>query len=252
MVTHFRLLQFPVVLGLLIFLPGCFSSNPEDLKAFTTPDMADVSMDQYIIQPPDQITVSATNIPELEGRGSTQGRTQTVRPDGNISFEKIGEIHVAGKTPRQVAEMISQRLAPLYRLEGDYPIDVQVSNRDARYSSKSYYVIGMVRNPGAQVFTGRETTLSAITRAIPDNLAWKTKIQIIRPDPDPSQPSKIFALDFKAMTEHGKMEGNVLLQDGDIIYVPPTILASIGLTIGQIVSPILQGGSAAAVLSGTP
>lgn len=252
MVTRFSVLRFFVILGLLFVLPGCFSSQAEDLQAFTGPDLADVSMDQYIVQPPDQITVIASNIPELQGTGTSPGQTQTIRPDGKISFEKLGEIHVAGKTPRQVADMISQKLASLYKLASDYPVDVRVSNRDARNSSKLYYVVGMVRNPGAQVFSGRETTLSAISRAIPNELAWEEKIQIIRPSLDLSQPSKIFCLNFKDMAEHGKMEGNVLLQDGDIIYVPPTIFASIGLTVGEIVSPILSGGSAARMLSGTP
>ena len=108
----------------------------------------------------------------------------------------------------------------------------------------------MVENPGAQIFTGRETTLSAISRAIPNYLAWKEEIQVIRPSLVPGNPSKIFSLNFKKMVEHGKMEQNVLLQEGDVIYVPPTILASIGLTLGEITRPILSGGSAARVVTG--
>jgi len=252
MVTRLSLLRFTVVPGLLFVLPGCFSSNTEDLQAFTTPDLADVTMDQYVIQPPDQITVIASDIPELEGAGTTLGQTQTIRPDGKISYEKLGEIHVAGKTPRQVAEIISQKLAPLYKLDSQYPVDVRVSNPDAENSSKMYFMIGMVYNPGAIPFSGRETTLSAVSRAVPNDLAWKDNVQVIRPSPDPSQPSKIFTMNFKAMAEKGIMEGNVLLQDGDIIYVPPTILASIGLKVGELVRPTLSGGAAAAALSGTP
>lgn len=249
--THLSIPRFIVILGLLLVLPGCFSAKEEDIQAFTRPDKADVTVDQYIIQPPDTVTVVSSKIPELEGGSSQIGQTQVVRPDGKISFENIGEISVAGKTPRQVAEIISQKLADMYKLAGDYPVDVRVSNRDPRTSSKMYYVVGMVREPGAQVFTGRETTLSAISKAVPNHLAWEEKIQIIRPSLDPSVPSRIFCLNFKDMAEHGRMEGNVLLQDGDIIYVPPTIFASIGLTVGEIVSPVLAGGSAARIVSGT-
>ena len=251
MVTRINILRFAVILGLLFVLPGCFSSNPENLKAFTSPELADVTMDEYIIQPPDQITVIASDIPELQGDGASIGQTQTIRPDGKISFEKLGEIHVAGKTPRQVAEVISQLVSSLYKVEGNYPVDVRVSNLGPSTSSKMYYIVGMVTYPGAKPFTGRETTLSAVTKANPNVLAWENKVQIIRPSLDPSQPSKVFCMKFKEMTQQGtNMESNVLLQDGDIIYVPPTILASIGLKIGQLVSPILQGGSATAVLSG--
>jgi len=245
---RFNLLRFTGILGLLFVLPGCyFSSNPEDLKAYTTPDLADVTMDQYIIQPPDQITVIASGIPELQGDGTELGQTQTIRPDGIISFEKLGEIHVAGKTPRQVAKIISEKLAPLYKLDNDYPVDVRVSDRDAENSSKMYFMLGMVSNPGAHPFSGRETTLSAIAKAIPTQLAWKKNIQVIRPSPEPSQPSKVFALNYQAMSERGQMGGNVLLQDGDIIYVPPTVMAAIGLKIGEFLNPILLSGSTRAM-----
>lgn len=234
-----------MILGGLILLSGCFSSNPEDLNAFLKPTQADVTMDDYILQPPDSVTVIASSIPELQGAGSQVGQSQVIRPDGKISFENIGEIQVAGKTPKQVASIISQKLVELYKLTGDHPVDVRVTNQ-----SKLYYVIGMVNRPGAQIFTGRETTLSAISRAIPNYLAWEEEIQVIRPSLVPGERSKIISLNFKKMVEHGQMEKNVLLQEGDVIYVPPTILASIGLTIGEIARPILSGASAAQVVTG--
>ncbi len=236
-----------ILIGIVLFLPGCFSSNPEDIHAFLKPDQADVTMDSYILQPPDEVTVVASNVPELRGAGAEIGQAQVIRPDGKISFESIGEILVAGKTPKQVAKIISQKLVSLYKLSGDHPIDVRVTNQ-----SKFYYVVGMVENPGVQIFTGRETTLSALSRAIPNSLAWKEKVQVIRPSVIPGEASKIFALDFKNMVEQGNMEQNVLLQEGDLIYVPPTIFASIGLTVGEIVSPILSGGAATTALTGAP
>jgi len=230
-----------------ILIAGCFSARKEDLKAFTPPTEADVTCPQYILEPPDEVTVICTNVPELAGSGTTPGQTQTIRADGVISFERVGEISVAGKTPRQVAELIAARLSSLYKFAGENPIDVRVRNQ-----SKFYYIIGQVQEPGAKFFTGRETTLSAISKAVPSNLAWKEHIQVIRPSTEPSVPSKIFALNFKKMIEHGDMQCNVLLQEGDVIYVPPTILASIGLTVQEIAGPLLQGGSAVRVISPTP
>jgi polysaccharide export outer membrane protein len=232
-----------------VLIAGCFSGRKEDLKAFTPPAQADVTSSQYILEPPDEVTVICTTVPELTGAGAgtTIGQTQTIRPDGIISFERVGEISVAGKTPRQVAEMIAERLASLYKFAGDNPVEVRVRNQ-----SKYYYVIGQVQTPGAKIFTGRETTLSAISKAVPDYMAWEEQIQVIRPSTDTTQPSKIFPLNFKKMTEHGQMQCNVLLQEGDVIYVPPTILASIGLTMQEIVGPVLQGGAAARAVSPAP
>ena len=246
--------QILLVLTMLA-LTGCFKANKKNLGAFTYPDKADVTADQYILEPPDEVTVISSSIPELSGGGSmgasgmivSQTMTQTIRPDGVISFERIGEISVAGKTPHQVAELIAQRLASLYQLTGENPVDVRVRNQ-----SKFYYMVGMVQYPGAKIFTGRETTLSAIAKAVPTSLAWKDYIQVIRPSTDPTQPSKVFALNYRKMSEQGDMTKNVLLQEGDVIYVPPTILASIGLTIQEIVGPILQGGSAYRTFAATP
>ncbi len=227
-----------------IMLSGCFSSRPEDIQAFQFPNETEVTMEEYILQPPDTVTVISTQIPLLRGAETSPGFTQVIKPDGTISLEEIGHIPVAGKTPRQVAEIISQKLSALYKLAGNYPVDVQVVNQ-----SKFYYVIGQVERPGAYTYTGRDSVLQAVARAVPTNLAWKEKIQVIRPAKAPSERSLVFNLNFKKMAEHGRMEQNVLLENGDVIYVPPTILASVGLTIQEIVGPIFAGGSAYRVLS---
>jgi len=228
-----------VLVTLMVCLAGCFSAKSDDIEAFLRPDEAQVTADDYLLQPPDQITVISTKVPELRGTDRTVGLTQTIRPDGYVSFETIGEVHVAGKTPRQVAEIISERLKKLYTFATDYPVDVRLGRNQSKY----YYIIGMVANPGAQIYTGRETTLSAIAKAVPNVQAWEEETQIIRPSLALSGKPKIFKLDFKRMIEHGDMSGNVLLQEGDIIYVPPTILASIGLTLQEIVGPLRGGAS---------
>lgn len=228
-----------VSLILMVCLAGCFSARPEDIEAFLRPDEAQVTADDYLLQPPDMVTVISSKVPELQGTTRTVGHTQTIRPDGYVSFETIGEVHVAGKTPRQVAEIIGERLKKLYTFASDYPVDVRV----ARNESKYYYIIGMIANPGAQIYTGRETTLSAIAKAVPNVQAWEEQTQVIRPTLALNGKPKIFRLNFKRMIEHGDMSGNVLLQEGDIIYVPPTILASIGLTLQEIVGPLRGGAS---------
>ncbi len=237
---HVVLVIVPIVLS------GCFSANPEDVKAFLRPDEADVTSDTYILQPPDVVTVLSSKVPELQRSGSLSsvGLTQQIRPDGKISLESVGDIMVAGKTPRQVADMISKKLSELYRFSSDYPVDVRVTNR-----SKYYYILGQVDNAGAQIYTGRETTLSAISKAVPNVRAWEEATQVIRPSLALDEKPKIFELNFKKMIEHGDMSGNVLLQEGDVIYVPPTILGSIGLTIEEIVGPLFRSATAAETLS---
>ncbi len=233
---HVVLFIIPIVLS------GCFSANSEDVKAFLRPDQADVTADTYILHPPDVITVLSSTVPEMQASGSysSVGLTQEIRPDGKISLESVGDIMVAGKTPRQVADIISKKLSELYQFSSDYPVDVRVTNR-----SKYYYIIGQVQRPGAQIYTGRETTLSAISKAIPNVRAWEEVIQVIRPSLALDEKPRIFELNFKKMIEYGDMSGLVLLQEGDVIYVPPTILGSIGLVIEEVVGPLFQSATAA-------
>ena len=216
------------LLLITISLTGCFSSRAEDIEAFLKPHEIEVIAKNYVLHPPDEIEVFCSKVPEIHLQ------RQQIRPDGKISFEALGVIEAAGKTPEQVAKLLQQKVSQLYTLAGDNPIDVRV----AVYRSKTYYVLGEVSFPGPKVTTGRDTALRALAEARPTVLAWKDRIQVIRPSGDSSVEPKIFELNFNRMMAHGDMSKNVLLQEGDIIYVPPTVLAAIGQTIEEFVRPI--------------
>jgi len=74
-------------------------------------------------------------------------------------------------------------------------------------------------------------------------MAWKERIQIIRPSYDENVEAKIFELNFDRMIAHGDTRMNVLLQEGDVIYVPPTILGWMALRIEEVMRPIARAFS---------
>jgi polysaccharide export outer membrane protein len=207
---------------------GCFSSNPKDIEAFIKPYEANVTANSYVLQPPDEIEIHCSKVPEIHLQ------KQQIRPDGKVSFEGVGEIEAAGKTPEEVADTVRAKVLELYALTGDKPIDVRVTV----YRSKVFYVLGQVFLPGPKVYTGRNDTLSAIAAAQPNPMAWLGRIQIIRPSYDKKIRPKIFELNLDRMMAHGDASKNVLLQEGDIIYVPPTVLAAISLKVEEFVTPI--------------
>ena len=127
-----------------VSLTGCFSSDPKDVKAFLMPNKVDVSTRTYILQPPDEIVIHCLAVPEIDGQ------SQQIRPDGKVSFEGVGEIDAAGKTPAQIAVILREKIVEdlyLGDLVGDKSIDVRIS----AFRSKRYYVLGQVNNPGAQI-----------------------------------------------------------------------------------------------------
>jgi polysaccharide export outer membrane protein len=225
-----------------VSLSGCFSSHPKNIEAFLKPRQANVTSSSYILQPPDEIEVYCTKAPEIHGQ------RQQIRPDGMVSFENIGEIMAAGRTPDQLAELIKVKLSGLYVLETDKPIDVRVS----LFESKKYYVLGQVYLPGPKVYTGRDTVLAAIAEAQPNPMAWVDRIQVIRPAVSEDGKPMIFEVNFDRMAAHGDMSKNVLLQEGDVIYVPPTVLAAIALKVEEFIRPIGRAFSTVNIVSGTP
>jgi polysaccharide export outer membrane protein len=192
------------------------------------PSKTDVYAPSYVLEPPDVIEVLCADVPELHLQ------SQRIRPDGLVSFEGIGEIRAAGKTPAQLAEDIRQKVAPLYTLATDHPVDVRITT----YMSKSYYVLGQVRIVGAKDFTGRDTVLDAIANAKPINISWLEHVQVIRPSADPKVPPKIFEVNFDKLMAHGDTSKNVLLQEGDIVFVPPTVLGWVGLKLDELLGPV--------------
>ncbi len=218
-----------------ISLTGCFSSNPKNIEAFLRPDKVDVTAENYVLQPPDQIVVHCSKVPKIHQQ------SQLIRPDGKISFEDIGEIEAAGRTPAQLANILRGKVLKLYKLEGDNPVDVRI----VAYQSQKYYVLGQVAAPGPQVYSGRDTVFSALALTQPTPQAWLSRIQVIRPSRDKNVKAKIFEVNFDRMAAHGEQSKDVLLQEGDVIYVPPTILAAVALKIAEFIQPIGQALSGA-------
>jgi protein involved in polysaccharide export with SLBB domain len=231
-----------VILLPFCLIAGCFSSNPEDIRAFVKPYEVDVTAENYVLQPPDEIEIHAADIVQVDMQ------RQRIRPDGKVSFEAIGEVEVAGKTPKEVSALLEEKLADLYALPGDNAIDVRV----AVYASKVFYVVGQVGRPGPRNYTGRDSLLTALVDAQPNQMAWEKRIQVVRPSATEDERPMIFEVNYKRMVEHGDTTKDVLLEEGDIVYVPPTILASFGLLLEEFISPVARAFYGAYLVQNPP
>ena len=231
----FAVLKLLALLLVSMFMAGCKSN---DIDAFLKPHQAEVTLAEYKLQPPDSITISCSKVPQLNGV------TQTIRSDGKVSYELLGEFVAAGKTPKALAGEITEKVKGLYALSDEYPLDVRVVKEQSKY----YYVFGEVQKEGAMVYTGRVTALQALALNPPQVTGWKTEIKVIRPTSDPVLDSKtgkwtyneekMFTLNLEDMIHRGDTSRNVLLAEGDIVYVPPTPLAAVANILAEFVRPI--------------
>lgn len=235
-----KFLLWSLLVVAAVCLGGCFGSNPEDINAFARPKEATVGAEGYILQPPDEIEISCSRVPEIHLL------RQQIRPDGMVTFESLGEVRAAGKTPKELAHELGKKASLLYALDVANPVGVRV----VAYESRVYYVAGQVYFPGPKVATGRDTVLMALAQARPTVLAWISNVQVIRPSANKNVRAKIFKVDYAKMRARGDTTKNVLLQEGDMIYVPPTVLAAIALKIEEFVRPIGRAFSTVNIVEG--
>ena len=234
-----------VTLGILAgttLLTGCFYSHPEDIQAWVKPHETNVTADRYLVQPPDELELRCAQVPEVNMQ------RQRVRPDGKISFEVLGEFEVAGKTPEEISAEVGKRVKDHYTLTEDHAVDVRV----AVFASHVYYIVGQVSRPGPRNYTGRDSTLTAISEAVPNSMAWQKRIQVVRPAAQEGTDPLIFEINYKRMVIRGDTSKDVLLQEGDIVYVPPTVLAAIGMVLEEFISPVARAFYGAYLIQNPP
>lgn len=218
---------------------GC-GPHDRDINAFMHSWEASVSGTDFEVQPPDSIEITSANVPEIDGE------VATIYPDGKISLRLVGDVKVAGMTPTLIARKLESILSKYY-------VNPVVSVRVAERRSKRIYVFGHVNHVGAHPYTGRDTVISVLAQARPTFIAWKRNVKVIRPSHEENK-RHVVTVDTNKITEEGNLELNFLLEEGDIVYVPPTPLGWIGLKVQELLNPILpvqQAVTAPAITNST-
>jgi protein involved in polysaccharide export with SLBB domain len=153
----------------------------------------------------------------------------TIEVDGYAFIEGIGAVHVAGMTRNQLESYLTQKFAAIYK-----QTDIKVDKLQAK-SPKIFYMFGEVGLRGPAPFLGNLTLADAVWRANPDPIrANLSRVKLIRADPrDPL----VMVLDIRPLLKYGDSTDNVIIQERDIIVVPPTMLAQFGNLLSSIITP---------------
>src|SRR2546421_4157894 len=219
-------------------LIGCTQARRSDVVAegpqgvFRPYTEKDVSATEYRVAPPDKLMIRAPGIKELD-----QFVTQ-IRPDGKISVNLLGEIYVANKTPEELNKLLTEAGNKYYN-------NVEVKVEVAEYASKFYQVFGTaVREGGRKPYTGRNTVISALAMAGFNEDAWPQQVSISRPAKNGQQRATAI-IDMKKMYMTGDTTQNYLLEEGDIVFVPDSPLASWEKNTRKLLGPLTGIGGAA-------
>ena len=177
----------------------------------------------YRVGPPDQLFISILPDPVIE-------RTAVVRPDGMISIDLIGDVQASGRTTEQIAEEIEQRVS---RFKRDAKTTVSVASSQ----SIAVTVFGEVRDPGTFPLTSDTRVSEAIgLRGGTTIFGSKRKIRVVRTN---GETTRAFTIDL-ASIQQGDLSSNIMLRGGDMIVVPPNILARIGYGLQVLLFPFQQ------------
>ena len=173
----------------------------------------------YVIGPTDVMTIRVLGEPDLTNN-------YTVDADGTITFPFLQRVPVAGRTMKEVEALITKLL------DGDYIRNPQVSATIATYRSRSIFVLGEVKQPGRYTIEGQTTLLEVIAQAGSFTATAGPTINLLRykdgiggvvagtpvspGDPRAAEVVKISVEDLR----EGRLQANVILQDGDTLFVP--------------------------------
>jgi polysaccharide export outer membrane protein len=191
----------------------------------------------YRVGAPDQLSVSILPEPLVQ-------ESVVVRPDGMITIQLLGDVPAAGRTTDEVAAEIEERISR-------YKRGARVSVAVAQAASITVTVLGEVGRPTNLAITRMTRVTEALgTVGGTSWLASNGSIRVVRPS---QGGTVVLPVDLSAIRS-GDLTTNLVLEAGDIIYVPPTWLGRIGYAIRMLLFPfdpvfgVARAGAAAAIV----
>lgn len=165
-----------------------------------------------------ELTIPAGSYRTAEQAGSLIGA------DGTFFYPYAGVIQAAGKTTRDVRDVLTKKLAAVIEKP-------QVDVRVAAFRSKRVYMVGEVKQPGL-------VDLTDVPLTVVDAVG---KVGGFSPEADHSnilltRQNATWRLDLQALYESGISDYNILLEHGDIINVPDRQLNKV-FVLGEVQKP---------------
>ena len=179
----------------------------------------------FVLGPDDVIQINVKEHAELDVTTAIDGR-------GYVKLPYLGDFYVQGMTTDQLEAALTKIYSDFYV----QPPVVQVTVRD--YNSRVVYVLGAVARPGKFSMKDKPVTLREIIyqAGLPTERAATWRAFIVRQTPSGPVYKHV---NLYNILYRGRLEKNVELQTGDIVYVPMTVLDTIVGYIGRIFGPIL-------------
>jgi len=197
---------------LLVVVSGCQTSKQERPPNFNSKDVAlpPQNTNDVVMKEGDVVKVVFPN------GGEKLDTVATIRPDGKITLQVIGDVTASGKTPEQFRKELADRYSKEIVSSQDISV-ILVS------SSFQVYVMGAVLHPGKITADHALTALEALMEAggFDPERAQLKKVKVVRTKDGRTQT---FIVNLKGVQTPGDPVEIFYLKIGDIVIVPQKLV----------------------------
>ncbi len=195
-------------------------------SSFFTPSAAAPPPPSYQLGPGDEIALTVW--------GETRLSYQiAINKEGNLIVPDVGPVSANGLTLAQFQDKLLKRMSSVYSSLGGGPhartfLDVSLG----RLKTIQVFVTGEVNRPGGYAIPSMSTVLSALYAASGPTINGSMRnIRILR------KGSEVPAADLYSYIQTMHRENDVLLMDGDVLFVPPAVRRV--AVLGEITRPAI-------------
>jgi len=191
---------------------GAQEIKPAQKPPKAEPQKADAAQTQYVLGPQDQLRITVFDEPDLTN-------SYRVDADGFITFPLINRVAASGLTPAELQDRIRAMLSNGYLKNPTVRIEIE------QYKSQFVIVGGEVRMPGKVPMTGTMTLPEALAAAGSPTASASTEVIVTHAKkpgtdgPGGTKDPESLHVNLKQL-QLGMAGQDVILQDGDTIFVP--------------------------------
>lgn len=206
--------------ALTVLCAGCATAPRGNLAAPDASTSLPPPTQPVTLTAGDELDIKFYYAPELNER-------QTIRPDGMISLQLVGDIKAAGLTPSGLEKRLEEEFKNLIERN-------EVSIIVRRLCYRVVYVGGAVLRPRAVEMPGNLTVLAAVMEAggIDYRTAAPEHVMVLRETPEGYRPYEINLEE----TFEGRQQAPFYLHPRDIVYVARSRIADVNQWIEQYIN----------------
>lgn len=170
------------------------------------PDFNIATPKSYVLGPGDELIILLTGLNESSVRSK-------ISTEGNLQIPYAGIVYVNGFTIEQATSLIRNKMAKVYPAltKGQSQVSVNLGNT----RSIKITLVGEVRTPGSYTLSSLSTLFNALYLSGGPSVNGSLRnIELIR-------NNKVYkTVDFYTFLQKGLMDGNIRLEDQDVINFP--------------------------------